>query len=290
MNTYQKYILGILAGVVCLSAVSCSDKADHDSIIDRGEISFSAQVGNTGTKMTDNSWEGGEVIGVKVAETEKTYIVDKEGAMTVSGSDPYEWNGVAFDAEAWYPYTDEQIVLTDQTSEEKFYACDMLYSHTSVYSKEASFVFNHKMTRMWWQLQEVTGYDEEEEAAAKVTFYGYASMTYDNGSVTPAGNPDQEIRTWDRTEGGKRVGEAIMVPCEMWDKPLIKVEIGGDTYVFTPTKAADTEGRNTGVLKENSLQQYWLSISKEDFTVKMTSGPIGQWETSDMGAVHPEIQ
>ena len=69
-----------------MSAVSCSDKADHDSIIDRGEISFSAQVGNTGTKMTDNSWEGGEVIGVKVAETEKTYIVDKEGAMTVSGA------------------------------------------------------------------------------------------------------------------------------------------------------------------------------------------------------------
>lgn len=28
-----------------------------------------------------------------------------------------------------------------------------------------------------------------------------------------------------------------MVPCEMWEKPLIKVEIGEDTYIYTPSKS-----------------------------------------------------
>lgn len=31
--------------------------------------------------------------------------------------------------------------------------------------------------------------------------------------------------------------EAMMVPCEMWEKPLIKVEIGEDTYIYTPSKS-----------------------------------------------------
>lgn len=28
----------------------------------------------------------------------------------------------------------------------------------------------------------------------------------------------------------------MMVPCEMWEKPLIKVEIGGNVFIYTPSK------------------------------------------------------
>lgn len=287
MTANNNFFWTLLAWTMGLAAVSCSDKAEYEGI-DKGEIEFSAHVETVRTKMKNNAWDGGETIGVMTADAEKTYTVDADGNMTTTDDEPFEWGGTQFDIEAWYPYTSEPISLTDQTTEDKFYACDLLYSKATAVSKEVNFAFTHKMTRMWWGLQTVTGYTEEEIAAAKVTFYGYASAMYDAGTITPTGDPTAEISTYD-TMGGFREGEAMMVPCEMWDKPLIKVEIGGDTYVYTPTHENDTDGRNTGVLAENTRQQYYLQISKEDFTVTMGSS-IGEWLPGDMGPVTPDLQ
>lgn len=288
MTIGNNYISAFVAVTIGLTAVSCSDRTDN--VFDRGEISFTAQVGEASTKMMNNTWEDGDQIRVKAVNVEKTYSASAGGALSVVDDTPFQWEGAAFDIEAWYPYTAEAIVLTDQTTEEKFYACDLLYSKATAESKQVSLTFSHKMTRVWWgfQNQDNSGYTAEEVAAAKITLYGYASATYSEGVVTPVGDPDQEISTWDKEEGF-RVGEAILVPCEMWDKPLIKVKIGGDTYVYTPTKAEDAEGKNPGVLKENTLQKYYLQISKEDFTVTMTSS-IGEWENGDMGAIYPDLQ
>ena len=287
MTANRKFFWIFLAGTMGMTAVSCSDKAEYEGIA-KAEIDFSAHVENVRTRMKNNDWEGGETIGVRTADAEKAYTVDTDGNMTTADEKPFEWGGTQFELEAWYPYTSEPVSLTDQTTEDKFYGCDLLYSKATAVSKEVTFAFTHKMTRMWWGLQTVSGYTEEEIAAAKVSFYGYASATYNAGTITPTGDPVAEISTYDSMDGF-RVGEAMMVPCEMWDKPLIKVEIGGDTYVYTPTRENDTQNRNTGVLAENTRQMYYLQISKEDFTVTMVSN-IGEWLPGDMGPVTPDLQ
>lgn len=276
MNTSHKFFPAIFAGAMGLAIVACSDKTEYEGYGEKGEMELSATVGKPITRMADNAWEGGEEIGVRSADEEKIYTVDADGNMSTSDDSPFRWEGEPFDMEAWYPYDTEPVMLADQSDADKFYACDLLYSRTTAISKSVNFTFSHKMTRMWWGLQTVEGYTEEEIAAARVTFYGYASATYDGGAISPEGNPDCEIATLEDEEE-YRTGEALLVPCEMWDKPLIKVEIGGSTYVYTPVKAEDTEGRNPGVLAENTIQRYYLSVTKERLSVEMKSDPVG-WD------------
>ena len=42
---------------------------------------------------------------------------------------PYTWDGTSYDLLAWTPLTAEQINLTDQTTEEKLFDCDLLASN-----------------------------------------------------------------------------------------------------------------------------------------------------------------
>lgn len=93
------------------------------------------------------------------------------------------------------------------------------------------------MTRMWWELQKYEGYSTEEVNNAKITFLGYGSTTFTNGELSPIGDTDQSISTYNTWGEYYRNGQAMMIPCEMWEKPLIKVEIGNDTYVYTPSKS-----------------------------------------------------
>ena len=291
--------LALLVWTVSLGVLSCTSETDIENLNGSGEIVFSAHVDNPVSRVTESAWDGDEVIGIKSGETIKTYTVDTEGVMTTEET-PYKWEGESYDVTAWTPYTNEEINLTNQTTEELLFGCDLLASSAKVESKIVRFSFTHRMTRMWWELQitdENSGYTQQEIDAAKVTFLGYGAATYTDGMVTPVGEPDKEISTRIMRSEYYWEGEAMMVPCEMWEKPLIKVEIGGNTYVYTPSKdnPNDVEKR-TGDLLPNIWQRYYLSVTKEGFNVDMVSVSSGfeQWKDegydSDKGLVEADMQ
>lgn len=272
----QRYYLGLMA-VISLGAVSCTNETEFANSLDKGDIAFSAHVGKTMSRATESAWDGDELIGVKAGETVKTYKVTTNGKMSTEDT-PYTWDGTSYDLLAWTPLTAEQINLTDQTTEEKLFDCDLLASNAKVEAKNVHFVFRHKMTRMWWELQKFEGYKDEEVSNAKVSFIGYGSVTYTNGEITTVGDADQLISTHNTKGEYYRNGEAMMVPCEMWEKPLIKVEIGEDTYIYTPSKSNPNDvNKKTGDLLPNTWQRYYLSVSKKGLTVEMESGEIN-WD------------
>lgn len=115
-------------------------------------------------------------------------------------------------------------------------------------------------------LQGHGAYTDEEAKNARIYFLGYRAVTYTKGIINPIGDVNTPInpRRIDDTNG-----EAIMVPCEMWDKPLIKVEIGGDTHYYTPRKSTIVDGkteeeRKTGVLTPGAQQKYYIWVDKKD--------------------------
>lgn len=276
----QKFFLTTLVCMYCLCSVSCTRSDWQEIYGDGNEVHLFAQIGTPVTKMTGNVWEGGEKIGVSSADEMYVYsIVDASGRMeAVDGY--FRWRGEKYNLTAWYPYTENAIDLTDQSTAEQHYLCDLLYSEATVTgggsTGTTSLNFSHQMTGVWCMLQTYTGYTDAEADQAKVYFYGHGSVSNSGGDLAAVGQPDAEITPY-RLDN--RTVQAMAVPCEMWDKPLIKLEIGGDTYVYTPTRESDTGNRNTGVLKPNTRQQYYLQIERKQLTVTMESVAWGDSET-----------
>lgn len=278
MNIIQihKYCWRLMT-IVSLGAVSCTNDVAFEDIQNRESVAFTAQVNRPSTRITDTSWDGDELIGMKVGTNVKTYTIDTEGAMTTTDT-PFQWEGTTYDVLAWTPMTTETIDLKDQSTDERFFDCDFLASNAKVVSKKVRLSFTHRMTRMWWELQATDGFSEDEVNSARISFIGYGSAQYTDGTVTPIGSADQSIATRNSRGEYYRNGEAMMVPCEMWEKPLIKVEIGGNVFIYTPSKQnANDVSKRTGDLLPNTWQRYYLKVSKKALTVTMESTDV-DWE------------
>ena len=272
-----------------MGGMSCTREADID-MTDTDGVVFSANIGQA-SRRGDNSWTGGELIGMQVGESIKTYrISDAATGAMVTDDEPYTWTSGEYQLHAWSPYTDKSISLTDQSDAEKMFACDLLECNTTVNAKSVQLTFKHKMTRVWYELQQFPGYTDEEANNAVISYYGHSSIKYTEGIIDKEGEPNSEILP---RKIDDRHGEAILVPGEMWNKPFIKVVIGGDTYVYTPkhTVATDEE-RQTGVLKEGYNQRYYLKVSKKGIEVSMESSSVG-WDNetvADNGIVDSKFK
>lgn len=277
MKVHKFYIVGA-ALVLGMYACTVDKELEYSH---NGDISFSANVGKMRSRVLNNQWEGDEQIGVSLGENTasfKAYSIATDGTMSTT-EEPYQWEGTPVNITAWTPLTDQEINLTDQTTEQKLYDCDLLFCQTQAKSKEVHLQFNHQMTKMLYMLQGHGAYTDEEAKNARIYFLGYRSVTYTKGIINPIGDVNTPInpRRIDDTNG-----EAIMVPCEMWDKPLIKVEIGGDTHYYTPRKSTIVDGkteeeRKTGVLTPGAQQKYYIWVDKKGLTVNMESSSIG-WD------------
>ncbi|WP_304205344.1 fimbrillin family protein [Phocaeicola plebeius] len=279
-SNIRNYSFGLIL-LSCMGGMSCTREADID-MTDTDGVVFSANIGQT-SRRGDNSWTGGELIGMQVGESIKTYrISDATTGAMVTDDEPYTWTSGEYQLHAWSPYTDKSISLTDQSDAEKMFACDLLECNATVNAKSVQLTFKHKMTRVWYELQQFPGYTDEEANNAVISYYGSPSIKYAKGIIEKEGEPNTEIST---RKIDDRHGEAILVPGEMWDKPFIKVVIGGDTYVYTPkhTVATDEE-RWTGVLKEGYNQRYYLKVSKKGIEVSMASSSVG-WDNETVDGV-----
>lgn len=279
-SNIRNYSFGLIL-LSCMGGMSCTREADID-MTDTDGVVFSANIGQA-SRRGDNSWTGGELIGMQVGESVKTYrISDAATGAMVTDDEPYTWTSGEYQLHAWSPYTDKSISLTDQSDAEKMFACDLLECNATVNAKSVQLTFKHRMTRVWYELQQFPGYTDEEANNAVISYYGHSSIKYTEGIIDKEGEPNFEILP---RKIDDRHGEAILVPGEMWDKPFIKVVIGGDTYVYTPkhTVATDEE-RQTGVLKEGYNQRYYLKVSKKGIEVSMESSSVG-WDSETIDGV-----
>lgn len=267
------YSLALLS-TVALGLASCGNELDSDSASGEAVV-FKAQLRNL---------DNGSKVTVAANGTNYTYAIAEDGTMTPEGA-AISWGGNDFDIKAWTPNTSGSIALTDQTSAEKMAACDLLAAESKVTSRYAYLIFDHKMTRMNWILEQVDdSYTAEQVAAAKVSFLGYGATGFAAGTVTPEGNPDREIAALESVEDNLRQGVAIMAPADMWGKPLIKVTVGGDEYIYSPNRAnSEDVASAAGDLVAGNSQKYYISITRKTLTVHVETAAVEWGATQDFG-------
>lgn len=263
-----------LVSLAGLGLASCNDDTTT-AVAGDDAVVFKAQLKNNA-----GEFNAGEKVAVVAHGKTYTYTMAADGTMTADGSS-LAWTGIDFDIKAWTPYGDRTIALTDQTTADKLAACDLLAADAKASSRYVYLMFEHQMTRLTWNLRHVdNSYTPEQVNDAKVRFLGYGSVSFANGTVSASGNADSEIAALETVSAGTRQGEAIMAPADMWGKPLIKIVIGGDEYIYSPDHANAADAASAaGDLTAGNWLTYNISITRKTLTVETSTSTV-EWGTN----------
>lgn len=270
------YSLAALS-VAALGLASCSE--EQGNAPDAGEkVVLKASLNQSASRF-----QSGDKVAVAASGRNFTYTLAEDGSMTPDGSG-LTWGGSDFEIKAWTPYVTAPVALADQSSAAKMAACDLLAADAKVTSRYAYLIFNHQMTRVSWTLAHVDdSYTADQVASAKVSLIGYGSVNFSNGAVTPVGAPTAEIASFETAGDNGRAGEAILAPADMWDKPLIKVQIAGDEYIYSPSRS---EGATSvsGSLEAGTWKKYSISITRKTLSVSCSQSAVEWTTTTEIGS------
>ena len=234
-----------ITGIILLA--SCSEqKAWQDGTISplggKYPLRLSANVEQVQSRSTGkDAWTGGEEIGVILeSQTGKYYITDASGNVeAIDESNTLYWPHTAkAEVKAWYPVdTPTLLDISDQSA--GYAAFDILSAQTrGSFNQPVYLNFGHSMSKIAYTLAAADGITEIELNSATVTLLGDAEARIEAGIVAPADQTDGEIKPFH--DATAKQGEALVVPQNMKGKPLFKVSIGNNTFVYTPE--TDEEG------------------------------------------------
>ena len=106
---------------------------------------------------------------------------------------------------------------------------------------------------------------------ATVTFFGDSETDFSGGMVEPADQSDGEIAPYHDVTTKKY--EAVMVPQNMKGKPLVRVDIGGKNFAYTP------ETDVAGNLEANKRYAYAITVKANGIDVQTVTGDT--WSEGD---------
>ncbi len=279
MNKLITFRNSVLAGMLCLVAVSCSDESDTDNRLPEGKypMTFATAVGGaTATRATaEGNWTGGEEVAIQIDGETKKYQAAAGGNLSIAtGADPFYWqNTNDITVNAWYPYNDGTIpdlkVKANQNEGNNYQASDYLEAmNATVTFSDPQLHFTHRTAKVTVTL--VAGNGVGDVSGAVVTFLNQYGVDYGN-EVTPK----------TETESGATTYTALLVPQQMQGKQFIKVALGGYDYFYTPT------GENDADLRKGKLHTYKITVAKTGLTV--TSSSVSPW-TGDKEGVDGNAQ
>ena len=214
------------------------------------------------------TWIGGEEIGVLLdgLPSHKKYVIDASGkADAIDSANTIYWQNTAeAHIQAWYPYEIGPYVdISDQSA--GYTAFDVLYAQTTGYYKQpVNLSFNHQMAKIEYSLVKGEGITDEELNNATVTIFGDAEAYISTGRVGTADQTDGEIKPYYNMKTKK--GEALIVPQNMKNKPLFKVSINSNTFVYQPETDA------AGNFKASYQYSYTIIVKADELEVQAVSG------------------
>lgn len=322
----HRSMLGIMALATLGITASCSsDEITEQPQTPANAIHFTAKTGTYDSRMINSAWEDNDQVGVKIGDQVKTYYISDTGtgAMATNDADPFKWeDGQTYDVTAWYPVNDVHLDVTNQTEDVIKTAESLISAQATVNTQEAALTFKHQTARIQYNLQGGLGYSDEDLKAAKVTFYGYGSADFHEGTLTPVGELTGEITPkhpdlteYEKNEDGSnktdengqwivketipggdmRNGDVYVIPAEYWDKPMVKIEVAGDVFIYTPRHSnATDEEKQRGSIKPGSWIKlyFWVDKSQQVKRLKVGSSNIEGWgaNPTDGGRVDTDAQ
>lgn len=272
MNRSKLHLLWNVAAALLLSVgfASCSQ---DDMPLTGGTplpdgkypLSLTATVGSHQTRAGGkDQWQGGEAIAVSIGNYTGKYTMDANGKATAAGT-PYYWqNTTPATVSAWYPYAEGQQTYDISDQSQGYAAFDFLYAETEgSYKSPVKLTFLHQMAKVSYTLVKGQGISDAELNAATVTLLGDKSVTVSGGKITAAPTSQTEgIKPCH--DAAAHTGSALMVPQDMTGKPLIKVNINNNDFIYTP-------GEGAANLQSGTHYIYTITVKKDGIEVSSVS-------------------
>lgn len=278
MNSIKKYILLTIAAMsLSVVAGSCTQDEfgiEHGDKLPPGEyplkLTASVEGMKTRTNNTD-SWDEGDEIRVRIGDYPWTgrYELNTDGSVK-DAIDPLAWPYTDDYVSAWYPYLElgTEVSISDQS--EGSHDVNFMIAHTDRsmnYKEIVNLNFEHQMTKVHCNLIKGDGITEEDLATAKVSYYGFTSVTFSENGLT--GNGNGLIDTGSTYE-------ALLLPQDMSGKPFIKVDL--TVYVNRvpiPKTLIYTPESGKGKLDAGTFYTFNVTVQKDRLVVESISGA---WE------------
>ena len=216
-----------------------------------------------------DSWQGGEEIAVSIGDYTGKYTVNADGKTTASGA-PYYWQSAAkATVTAWYPYAEGEVTYDISDQSDGYAGFDFLYAQSEgSYAAPVALAFSHQMAKVSYTLVKGQGVTDAELSAASVTVFGDKSVTVSGGRIisAAASQTDAIVPCHD---AATLTGAALLAPQNMTGKPLIKVTVDGNDFIYAPAAEA------AGNLQAGYRYAYTITVKANGIDVTETTG--GEW-------------
>ena len=264
--------------LLCMGFASCSQDdmpQTGGTPLPDGEypLAFTARVDGMATRSTGkDEWAEGDKIGVRIGADGATgcYELNHENGTVKESITPVYWQSTApATVTAWYPF--EAPTAKNIANQSNGYgAIDFLKAtaENKKFNDKVELNFIHQMAKVKCVLLRDASIKEEEFKGAKAAFYGYTSASFDNGELTGTDNDWITPTTADC--------EALLVPQNMTGKPLIKVSVSDNDFIYTPV--IDEAGN----LQAGYLHTFTITVKADGIEVTSVNG--GEW--NDGGSVN----
>lgn len=198
---------------------------------------------------TDNSWDGGEAVAIKIGDVTKKYVADQNGNLTAAeGVTPFCWTSTneTKTVTAWCPYSSSQPTSfrtqPDQNTNNGYLKSDFIVECKEISFSDApkELTFQHLTAQV---TVNITGNNIPDLSSATVTLTNVANGI-NNINVTP-GSITTGVVTGNGTKTPKVVSattdkiivQALLPPSRLAYGPsakdFVKVDLDGQTYIYT---------------------------------------------------------
>ena len=283
---------------------SCSDTDVNGGLIaDKNQANFSGKIGELQTRVTDNSWENGDAIGIYAlnagaelseaaifdGKSNVKYSTDAEGNFTAAAAAPINFpNDGDLDFVAYYPYTSpitDYKYSIDVTTQSDFAAIDLLYSDNAKQHNKANpnvdLVFNHMLSKLVLNIKlddNLTSLQGLTASINNVVVDGNLALA--DGVVT-TGTTRKDITPHVAVASGNETAtvSAIVVPGQNLEDATIVFSLGGKDYKWIPTtQELESKYKYTYIIKLT------LDESGEPIVVPVKIGAtINDWNDPQIG-------
>lgn len=281
MNHQKLNIIPLAAALLLLSA--CSNDEPGNGTLPEGDypLRLTATVGLPQSRAGGkDDWQGGEEITVCVSNYTGKYVLDGTGNATASGT-PYYWKDTSpATVRAWYPYAVGQQTHDISDQSQGYSSLDFLYAEAGgSYAAPVSLTFVHQLAKVSYTLVKGDGITDADLSAATVTLFGDKSVRVKDGKIiSTAASKTDEIVTYQ--DAVSFTGSAVMVPQNMTGSPMIKVNVNGTAFIYTPASEAD------GNLQSGFNHNYTITVKGNGIQVeKVISGAWNDGGSEDIGSI-----
>lgn len=279
------------------SGIDVQTRANSAEVPDK-QIAEGQQVG----VFINDAGSSNDVVGANLK-----YDADGSGGLTLA-TDPvqeppyYPANGNGVKMTAYHPYnagaaiTDngyEFAVVADQSSNEHYYASDLLYSESTGYARQKAahnIAFKHKLSKVECTLTSGNGSPDLTGATVSIV-NAQTNITFKPVDGTLS-DPQQSATTADiKLNSSIATGFYIgIIPPQTYDKgsQFLKVELsaaaGGGTFYYTiPNESGDEDLK----LGDNKVYKYTIKVNRTGLSVTST---IDEWGDGGTHSGDAEMQ